>query len=102
MEKVFVAACDPLWKLCSRLDLLMKGKWDEFSLGDFVKREDAIVATTIDENVLNERKNIRIDKMIAAGEYGRAFNLIGRGQKLLLPSQDVFNKLQSKQTSAEK
>jgi hypothetical protein len=58
----------------SGLDLLMKGKWDEFSLGDYVKREDAILASTIDENVLNERKNIRGDKMIAAGEYGGAFN----------------------------
>ena len=79
-----------------RLELLLNDDWDNFTLGRYLKRENigAALAETTDSQ--EKRKNVRIDKFMQSGEYSRAMALVCSDEKQVIPSQEVFNKLQGK------
>ena len=79
-----------------RLEYLLDDNWYNFTLGNFLKRENLGAAILESDDSKEKRRNVRIDKFVQAGEYSRAMALVCSDGKQVVPSESVFDKLQEK------
>jgi hypothetical protein len=78
----------------SRLRLLMADNWDSFNLGMFVKREEPLGDhVLVDEN---KRMNNSVNKLVPAGEYSKAMQIVSAGCKQLDRTPALYDILQAK------
>ena len=79
-----------------RLELLLVDDWSSFTLGKFLKRENTGLKTLEKVVDKNKRGNCRVTNMVHVGEYSRAMAIACSDGRSVLPSENVFNKLQNK------
>ena len=80
-----------------RLNLVIEDNWSKFNLEQFAKRVRSTLNNGDDDESIFKKWNANINKNMEAGEFRKAMSIVDSfGIPQVVPSIDVFEKLQSK------